>query len=213
MGTSHSSIHAKNAMVGIDTVFELSGIIFWEYKRDINLWHSMVGEEPPGGFPIESIWVKDSREYVIHQPTSDGVDCGSADNDYLDPFHGVQYQLFDAFDIGDRIREGLGQIYEEDHDTNLDFDEVSTRLDHLEELYRQALWSVYNGINVSIASAIIILMIMVVAHGMSNSFMNELLEYLGSILLPRKNMLSKTHYEAKQLIQRLGLNYKIIDAC
>jgi hypothetical protein len=68
----------------------------------------MVGEEPPYGFLVEGIWVEDSGEYVILRPTSDGVDCGSTDNDYLDPFHDVQRQLFDAFDVGDRIREGLG---------------------------------------------------------------------------------------------------------
>jgi hypothetical protein len=39
------------------------------------------------------------------------------------------------------------------------------------------------------------------------------IEYLGSVLLPRGNILPMTHYEAKRLIQRLGLNYKIIDAC
>jgi hypothetical protein len=125
----------------------------------------------------------------------------------------VQRQLFDAFDVGDRIQKGLGQTQEEDHDVDLDFDEVSTKLDHLEELYRQASQSVYSGINVSIVSATIVLMNTAVVHGMSNSFMNEFLEYLGSVLLPRGNMLHKTHYEAKRLIQRLGLNYKIIDAC
>jgi hypothetical protein len=137
----------------------------------------------------------------------DGVDRGSTDNDYLDPFHNMQHQLFDAFDVGDWIREGLGQTQEEDHDADLDFDEVSTRLDHLEELYMQASRLVYSGINVSIVSTTIVLMNMAMVHGVSNSFMNELLEYLGSVLLPRM------HYEAKRLIQRLGLNYKIIDAC
>jgi hypothetical protein len=167
----------------------------------------MVGEEPPGGFPVEGIWFEDSGEYVIEWPTLDGVDRGSTDNDYLDPFHNMQHQLFDAFDVGDWIREGLGQTQEEDHDADLDFDEVSTRLDHLEELYMQASRLVYSGINVSIVSTTIVLMNMAMVHGVSNSFMNELLEYLGSVLLPRM------HYEAKRLIQRLGLNYKIIDAC
>jgi hypothetical protein len=46
----------------------------------MNLWHSMVGEELPGGFPIEGIWVEDNGEYIIQRPTSDGVDYGSADD-------------------------------------------------------------------------------------------------------------------------------------
>ena len=39
----------------------------------------MVGEEPPDGFPVECIWVEDSGEYIIQQPTLDGIDRGSTD--------------------------------------------------------------------------------------------------------------------------------------
>jgi hypothetical protein len=121
--------------------------------------------------------------------------------------------MFDAFDLGDRLREETSHTKEPQEDEGVDLDEVLSRLDHLEELYRQASRPLYSRMNVSILLATIILLNMAVVHGVTNAYFDELLKYLGTILLPRGNMLPKTHYEAKQLIQRLGLNYDIIDAC
>jgi len=50
-------------------------------------------------------------------------------------------------------------------------------------------------------------------HGVSNSYIDELLKYLSIVLLPAMNMLPSSHYEAKKLIRKLGFNYDIIHTC
>jgi hypothetical protein len=90
---------------------------------------------------------------------------------------------------------------------------MSARFNHVEDLYRQALRPLYEGINVSIVSITIHLVNMAVIHGVTTEYVNELLKYLGTVLLPRGNMLPRSYYEARNVIKRLGLNYKIIDCC
>jgi hypothetical protein len=71
-------------------------------------------------------------------------------------------------------------------------EEMSTRLEHLEELCREATRPVYDGVNVSTISATIILTNMATIHGISNAYMDELLKYLSTVLLPRGNRLPRT---------------------
>jgi hypothetical protein len=89
----------------------------------------------------------------------------------------------DAFDLGDQIWEDVieatGRAGSEDNDV----DKTSARLDTLEDLYRQASQLVYEGINVSIILATIVLFNMAVIHGVTNEYLNELLKYLGTVLL------------------------------
>jgi hypothetical protein len=73
--------------------------------------------------------------------------------------------------------------------------------------------SLYRDCPVSIVSATIVLINMSVIHGVSNTFMDELLKYLSSILLSRENALLHSHYEAQKLIRKLGLNYELIHSC
>jgi len=70
--------------------------------------------------------------------------------------------------------------------------------------------AIYSDMNVSIISATIVLVNMVVIHRVSNTYMDKLLKYLSIVLLPANNMLPSNHYEAKKLIRKLGLNYNII---
>jgi hypothetical protein len=86
--------------------------------------------------------------------------------------------------------------------------EYSDRLDLLDELSRQASHPLYDGINVSIVSATIVLVNMAVVHSVPNEYLNELLKYLSTTLLPWGNQLPRTYYEAKNIIRKLGLNYK-----
>jgi hypothetical protein len=54
---------------------------------------------------------------------------------------------------------------------------------------------------------------MAVIHGISNAYLDELVRYLSNVLLPRGNRLPKTHYAAKRMVKKLGLNYDIIPYC
>jgi hypothetical protein len=132
-------------------------------------------------------------------------------NKHLNPLHDVHCQIFDAFDLGDCLREETPNVY--GTDINLDVDETSANLEHLEDLYKQVSRPIYDGINVDILSTTTDLINMAVIYGVTNAYFNELLRCLETILLPRRNRPPKTHYEAKHIIQRLDLNYKIIEAC
>ena len=47
----------------------------------------------------------------------------------------------------------------------------------------------------------------------SNKFTNELLQFLASDLLPQANKLPPSHYEARKMIKKLGLEYNSILTC
>jgi hypothetical protein len=66
---------------------------------------------------------------------------------------------------------------------------------------------------VNIVSATIVLINMFVIHGVLNVFMDELLKYLSSVLLPCGNSLPHSYYATRKLIQKLGLNYELIHSC
>jgi hypothetical protein len=92
-------------------------------------------------------------------------------------------------------------------------DGVADDFEELEDLYREGTRPVFHGSKVSTISATIVLINMVVIHGISNAYVDELLKYLSSVLLPGENKLPRSHYEAKKLIRRLGLQYNIIHTC
>jgi hypothetical protein len=50
-------------------------------------------------------------------------------------------------------------------------------------------------------------------HHYTNGFVNELLFLLINFVFPKPNNLPQSHYEAKTLIQNLGLGYISIHAC
>ena len=78
---------------------------------------------------------------------------------------------------------------------------------------KEATHPLYDGLKVSIVSATIVLVNMAVVHSVPNEYLNELLKYLGTVLLPRGNRLPRNYYKAKNIIKKLGLNYKQIHIC
>jgi hypothetical protein len=62
-------------------------------------------------------------------------------------------------------------------------------------------------------SATIVLINMAVVHSVPNEYLNEFVKYLSIVLLPCGNHLLRNYYEAKNIIKKLGLNYKQIHAC
>jgi hypothetical protein len=143
----------------------------------------------------------------------DDGDSGSLYAKEMDIYHDVQEQVRNAFEKGDRLRDATTNAEIEDDVDEVETDEFSRRLDLLDEMSRQATRPLYDGLNVSIVSATIVLINMAVIHSVPNEYMNELLKYLSSVILPRGNQLPRNYYEAKNMIRKLGLNYKQIHAC
>jgi hypothetical protein len=110
-------------------------------------------------------------------------------------FHEVQQHLSDAFDVGDQLRKRTP------HSNAIDdegVEDVGPNLKHLEELMSQATKPLYEGLNVSLILATIVLINMAVIHGVSNAYMDELLKYLGTVLLPKGNFLPMSHKRRKK---------------
>jgi hypothetical protein len=180
-----------------------------EHRRDPFLMRNMVGPDPPAGWPAQGIWVDDREEPASHSNDTNSTDLNSEQGDHLDAYHDIQQQIFDAFDTGDRMREGSCNSIDR---AAID-EELEESMEKLDEMYRQASQPVYAGKSVSIISAVIVIINMAVIHGVNNTYVDELLSYLSTVLLPTGNQLPSTHYEAKKLIRKLGMNYDIIHAC
>lgn len=79
----------------------------------------------------------------------------------------------------------------------------------VEKLYMQAsipVWRLEKNVSsVSVISAIVIIMTMCTTHAMLNTFTDELLKYLSSTLLLRKNHLPQSFYHAKTALRKMGL--------
>jgi hypothetical protein len=71
------------------------------------------------------------RWFPADRNVFDNANVNTEYDDHLDPFHDVQQHLFDAFDVGDQLREGTPHS-----DTAEDegVEDVGPNLEHLEEL-------------------------------------------------------------------------------
>ena len=93
------------------------------YGRDQLLMYSILGGDPPGGFPPEGIWVDDNRDDDAEENFFDDAESISAYSKEMDPYH--------AFAAGDELRD---QTTEAD----VEADEILVRLELLDEMSRQA---------------------------------------------------------------------------
>ena len=71
----------------------------------------------------------------------------------------------------------------------------------------------YEGSTLSMLCATLLIVNCCKTHGVSNTFMNELLMLLSMSILPAGNCLPKTEYEASKILRKLGLAYNLIHAC
>jgi len=177
--------------------------------RDPFLMHSMVGGDPKEGYPKEGITVNASRETLPPDNVFDDEHMRTPYTEHMDPYHDIQRQLFDAFNEGDRVHEQTPHAEELDEEPDI----ISDEFDAVDDLYAQAMRPIYEGMSVSLISATIVLINMAVVHGVSNAYVDELMKYLSTILLPSSNVLPVSYYKAKKLIRKLGLNYDIIHTC
>jgi hypothetical protein len=171
----------------------------------------MVGGDPERGFPLQGIWVDDAREHFPDTNIFDDADMGSEYRENLDPYHNIQQQLFDTFDLSFRLREETPYIFKDDVEEDEMDDDIEQDMESLDDLYREGTQPIYAIIDVNTISACIVLINMVVIHNVSNAYVDELFRYLSTVLLG--NRLPKNHYKAKKLIRKLGLNYDIIHTC
>ena len=174
------------------------------FQRNPFLMHSMVGGNPQGGYPEDGIWIRDQVEPVPNMNVFDDADMHIKYQDHLDPYHDIQQQLHDTFDLGDRLQEETPHVFEDGVQEDNYTDDVMPDLDNLDALYWEGTKPVYGGTNVSTISASIILINMVVIHNINNAYVDELLKYLTTMLLPRENCLPKSHYEAKKIDLEAG---------
>ena len=98
------------------------------------------------------------------------------------------------------VEELLGQIPNDRMGSNPEIDIAATL-------------PLYEGSTLSMLCATLLIVNCCKTHGVSNSFMNELLMLLSMSILPQGNCLPKTEYEASKILRRLGLTYNIIHAC
>ncbi len=193
--------------------------------RDPFLEKSLLGGDPPEGYPPQGLWIEDVAydNDVIQNANSDvardidniGLDednlqqPGMDNNPPLDQFHEVHRQVMEALDRGDALHEesqGAADFVDP-------LDGVNDNVDGLEDLYQQATTPLYPMSRTSVVSATIIIMNMCTVFRVSNKFTDELFRYLSTDLLPRGNKLPGTHYEARKSIRKLGLNYNTVHAC
>ena len=101
---------------------------------------------------------------------------------------------------GEDVDELVGQIPNDRQGSSPEIDIASTL-------------PLYEGSTLSMLCATILIVNCCKTHGVSNSFMNELLMLLSMSILPPGNCLPKTEYEASKILRRLGLAYNLIHAC
>jgi len=178
-------------------------------KRDPFLMHSMLGGDPVEGYPAQGIWVNAEGEIVAAENVFDDELDRTEYSQHLDPYHDIQQQLFDALSEGDDMRESMSYIQEDEANDDI----VADTQQAMDALYEHTTRAVFRGTNVSVISATIVIINMAVIHGVSNAYVDELMKYLSTVLLPANNVLPRSHYEAKKLIKKLGLNYDVIHTC
>ena len=106
----------------------------------------------------------------------------------------------DASTDGDELEELLGQISHDRVGSNPEIDVAATL-------------PLYEGSALSMLCATLLIVNCCKTHGVSNTFINELLMLLSMSILPVGNCLPKTEYEASKILRKLGLAYNMIHAC
>ena len=123
----------------------------------------------------------------------------SSDSSREEPL--VDSDASDEADSDDEdLEELLGQIPDDRMGSNPEFDIAATL-------------PLYEGSTLSMLCATLLIVNCCKTHGVSNTFINELLMLLSMSILPLGNCLPKTEYEASKILRRLGLAYSMIHAC
>lgn len=146
------------------------------HRRDPFLYQSMLGGDPPSGYPVEGAWFADKDGDDSMDP--EGIEAVSDHSDGeaipLDQQHDVHQQFLDALEHADGMHEDV-EIEEGAEDDNV-CDDGS--LSELEDLYARVSCPLYPGSKVSLISAVVVILTMCSTHSVTNVFVDELLKYL-----------------------------------
>ena len=83
------------------------------------------------------------------------------------------------------MQEETPHVFEDAIEEDDNNDDGTEDLENLDALYREGTKPIYRGTNVSTISATIVLINMAVIHNVSNAYVDQLMKYLGTVLLPR----------------------------
>ena len=135
------------------------------------------------------------------EATGDGTGNEDPEEHPSDSPVGTDWSSSDDMSTDDEdVEELLGQIPNDRVGSNPEIDIAATL-------------PLYEGSTLSMLCATLLIVNCCKTHGVSNSFMNELLMLLSMSILPQGNCLPKTEYEASKILRRLGLAYNMIHAC
>jgi hypothetical protein len=118
-----------------------------------------------------------------------------------------------------RAEELHAAVHENDGDQqNLQTDPMeeylaSLNMDDMEELIAESTEPLYNGCAVNRLQASIVFINMVNLYGVPHTFLDELLSFIATDLLPQSNCLPRNTYETKKLILKMGLEHQSIHCC
>ena len=83
----------------------------------------------------------------------------------------------------------------------------------MEQLLLESTEAVYEGCSINRLQAGIVMLNMANLYGVPHTFMDELLSFLSTVLLPQSNCLPRNTYEMKKMIMKMGLEHEAIDCC
>lgn len=106
------------------------------------------------------------------------------------------------------ILPGSQEIEEEE----FPFREEESTTSIMEELLEHARTPLFAGASTNRLVSTLLLLNCFTVFGVSNAFADELLTLM-HILLPKDNLLPRSHYEARKYVAKLGLSYNSIHAC
>ena len=96
------------------------------------------------------------------------------------------------------------RVLEEDNDDNAE---------SMEDLLKEARTPLFKDSPTNHLQTILMLLNVCNIFGVPNACVDKLLKLLKHDLLPKENTCPPSHYEAKKLVRKLGLNYNTIHAC
>ena len=114
----------------------------------------------------------------------------------------------DAFARVDAIHEEM--TAENDGDlvdmmADLEQESMDLNVSDMEQLIRESTEVLYEGCAINRLQAAIVLLNMANLYAIPNTFMDELLSFVATDLLPQSNCLPRSTYEMKRMIMRMGL--------
>ena len=132
------------------------------------------------------------------------------DDDSDDDGFDYERMVEDAFARGDDIH---WEQQEQDDVPEPDEDEFCQSTEEMEALFAEGRKRLFRGCKTNRLKFVIVVLTMCNLFGVPYSFLDELLRFLGSDVLPKNNRLPKTSYECRSLLMKMGLKHEDIPCC